>query len=509
MQYGCKQYQEQRHFVMKGIEMKISTRLNLLDMIKSLIRCLATFVFIFLSIACQFSWAEDSELDNRELPAWYQDAKLGIFIHWGLYSVPAFAKGSITFEEAAKTFDFGKWFSNNPYSAWYLNSMKIAGSPTYEYHLKTYGKDFHYENFVSDFNKSIENWDPNSWAVLFKESGAKYVVLTTKHHDGFLLWQSETPNPFKADYQASRNIVAELSNALRNQGLYMGLYYSSGLDWTFKTEPIADIMSFFANVPQQQEYIRYIDNHWRELIRLYKPEILWADIGSPNDFDAESMIRYYYEAVPQGVVNDRHKNKLTAQGIVSAVHYDFLTPEYSIFPDINPKKWESTRGIGLDFSYNKFEDEKDYLSVDKLVDMFVDIVSKNGNLLLGVGPRADGSIPEAQQQRILGLGAWLKVNGEAIYSSRCWDRAEGMTLDDIPVRFTQNNGNLYVILLERPKSLDVTIQKLVIDPESKIVLLGKEGELTWKQQGEDLTVEFPEIYPESEAYVLRINHSLR
>jgi len=143
------------------------------------------------------------------------------------------------------------------------------------------------------------------------------------------------------------------------------------------------------------------------------------------------------------------------------------------------------------------------------VDMFVDIVSKNGNLLLGVGPRADGSIPEAQQQRILGLGAWLKVNGEAIYSSRCWDRAEGMTLDDIPVRFTQNNGNLYVILLERPKSLDVTIQKLVIDPESKIVLLGKEGELTWKQQGEDLTVEFPEIYPESEAYVLRINHSLR
>jgi len=197
---------------------------------------------------------------------------------------------------------------------------------------------------------------------------------------------------------------------------------------------------------------------------------------------------------------------LTAQGIVSAVHYDFLTPEYSIFPNINPKKWESTRGIGLDFSYNKFEDEKDYLSVDKLVDMFVDIVSKNGNLLLGVGPRADGSIPEAQRQRILGLGAWLKINGEAIYGSRCWERAEGLTSDGIPVRFTQNNGNLYVILLERPKNASTIIQKLTIDLKSKIHLLGKEGELSWNQQGEDLVVQFPENYPESGAYVLRINH---
>jgi len=473
---------------------------------KNLIKFLCIFILISLFMACQFSWAEDSDLDKRELPAWYQDAKLGIFIHWGIYSVPAFAKGNITFEEATKTFAFDKWFSNNPYSAWYLNSMKITGSPTYEYHLATYGKDFPYENFAIDFNKSIENWDPNSWAILFKEAGAKYVVLTTKHHDGFLLWHSKTPNPFIAGYHASRNIVAELTDAVRNQSMAMGLYYSSGLDWTFKTEPITDIMSFFTNIPQQQEYIKYIDTHWRELIQLFKPEILWADIGSPNDFDAESMIKYYYDIVPKGVVNDRHKNMLTAQGIVSAVHYDFLTPEYTVFPNINQKKWESTRGIGLDFSYNKFEDEKDYLSVNELVDMLVDIVSKNGNLLLGVAPRPDGSIPEAQIQRILGLGAWLKINGEAIYGSRCWERAEGKTLDGIPVRFTQNNSNLYVILLEKPKNLSIIIPKLTIDPKSKIYLLGKDEKLLWKQEGEDLSIQFPDVYPESEAYVLRVNY---
>jgi alpha-L-fucosidase len=147
--------------------------------------------------------------------------------------------------------------------------------------------------------------------------------------------------------------------------------------------------------------------------------------------------------------------------------------------------------------------------VDELVDTFVDTVSKNGNLLLNVGPRADGSIPAGQRERLLGLGAWLKINGEAIYGSRYWDRAEGVTSDDVPIRFTQNQENLYAILLERPEGTSITIVNLKVEPDAEISLLGTKGELLWKQNGENLDVNLPENYPDSEAYVLSITRGLQ
>jgi alpha-L-fucosidase len=155
------------------------------------------------------------------------------------------------------------------------------------------------------------------------------------------------------------------------------------------------------------------------------------------------------------------------------------------------------------------ERDEDYLSVDELVDTFVDIVSKNGNLLLSVGPQADGSIPAGQRERLLGLGAWLKINGEAIYGSRYWDRAEGVTSGDVPIRFTRNQGNLYAILLERPEGTSITIVNLKVEPDAEISLLGTEGELLWKQNGESLDVNLPENYPDSEAYVLSITRGLQ
>lgn len=466
--------------------------------------CLALGIMCFSLCEAETSEADSAEFAGRKLPSWYQDAKLGIFIHWGIYSVPAFAVGEATLADVLKTLDFEGWFANMPYAAWYLNSMKIESSPTYKHHLETYGADFPYENFTAQFNESIQKWDPASWASLFKVAGARYVVLTTKHHDGFLLWSAETSNPFRENYYASRDIVGELTEAARTQGLRMGLYYSSGLDWTFKAEPIRDLMSSFSAVPQQQEYVDYINAHWRELIDRYHPGILWADIGSPNTFDAVSLLKYYYATVPDGLVNDRHKSKVTFQGIVPAVHHDFTTPEYMSKPDITEKKWESTRGIGKAFAYNKMEDTTNYLSVDELVDSFVDIVSKNGNLLLGVGPRADGTIPEEQKERLLGLGAWLKINGEAIFGSHYWDRAEGTTSDGIPIRFTQNKSNLYAILLERPKETNVIIEEPKLGSNLGIQLLGTDSELIWEQKGEHLSIQMPEDYPESEAYVLRI-----
>ncbi len=475
-------------------------------------RSVATVISIVLIAMCMLLGqsaailADDAELSHRELPAWYQDAKLGIFIHWGLYSVPAFAQGKMTIKELTETLDFEGWLADMPYAAWYLNSMKIESSPTHEHHINTYGADFPYENFATQFNESIQQWESESWASLFKEAGAKYMILTTKHHDGFLLWPSETPNPFKENYHASRDLVGELTEAVRDQGLKMGLYYSSGLDWTFNPAPIKDMLSFFGAIPQQQEYVDYVDAHWRELIRRYHPDVLWADIGSPNAFDALALVEHYYSQIPDGVVNDRHRSKIAPEGIVSGIHHDFTTPEYTSPPDIVEKKWESTRGIGRAFAYNRVEDVKDYLTVDQLVDMLVDVVSKNGNLLLGVGPHADGSIPAEQRKRLLGLGAWLKVNGEAIYGSRYWDRAEGTTLGGTSIRFTKNNGNLYAILLERPKNMITVLENLGLKPDSEIWLLGTKEKLTWEQQGENLSVQFPEDYPESEAYVLRINN---
>ena len=173
----------------------------------------------------------DSSLSQHPLPAWYQDAKLGIFIHWGLYSVPAWAKGTKTsLEDILANGDGLERFANNPYAEWHLNSLRIEGSSTAEYHQEAFGPDFSYYNFVPRFNEAIRAWQPAEWAELFKEIGAGYVVLTTKHHDGFLLWPSDTPNSYQENYFIERDLVGELTQAVTDQGMRMGLYYSSGLD---------------------------------------------------------------------------------------------------------------------------------------------------------------------------------------------------------------------------------------------------------------------------------------
>ena len=133
-----------------------------------------------------------SSIRKHKLPDWFNDAKFGIFIHWGLFSVPAFAAKELIFGEAAKVGE-EYYFKNNPYAEWYLNTLRITGSPTQDYHAREYGKDFSYDNFVPIFNDELEKWDPLEWAELFKSAGARYVVLVTKHHDGFLLWPYAPP----------------------------------------------------------------------------------------------------------------------------------------------------------------------------------------------------------------------------------------------------------------------------------------------------------------------------
>lgn len=444
--------------------------------------------------------SDKQSVSKHEVPKWFHDAKFGIFIHWGLYSVPAFAVTGIDLVKSMKEKGFEGHFKENPYAEWYLNSLRIPGSPTQEFHSKTYGENFSYDDFVSMFNEAIEEWNPEEMTSLFKKAGAKYIVLVTKHHDGFLLWPSKFPNSKKENYMASRDIVGELTEAVKKEGMKMGFYYSGILDWSFNPNPINDVKTFLENGVQTPEYVKYANNHWYELIDRYKPIILWNDIGYPSDTNIYEIFAYFYNKNPDGVINDRWRQ--TAKG--GTIHYDFITPEYQRFKKIKKKKWEATRGIGNSFGYNKFETEDDYITSEELIRMFVDIVSKNGNLLLNVGPMANGTIPKIQMECLIEFGKWLEVNSEAIYGTRPWEYAEGKTMDNIEIRYTQTQEALYIFLLNQIKGDQVIIHSLKIEKNSKVQILGQEKSLDWRQEGENLIIFIPENLEDFPVYTFKI-----
>jgi alpha-L-fucosidase len=448
-----------------------------------------------------------SSIRKHKVPDWFHDAKFGIFIHWGLYSVPAFAAKELSFSGSAQVNE--NYFKYNPYAEWYLNSLRITDSPTREYHYKKYGKNFSYDEFVPIFNKELEKWNPQEWAKLFKDAGAKYVVLVTKHHDGFLLWPSKYTNPMKKDYTASRNIVGELTDSVKKKGMKMGFYYSTSYDWSFNSEPIKDRRSDIINGITTPEYTEYVKNHWYELIDDYEPKILWSDIGAPPLLDLYELFAYYYNKIPDGVIDDRWDKLFHEDGKLYKARrtffYDFTTPEYYSYNTIKKKKWESNRGIGNSFGYNKLEIKEDYLSSTEIIRMLVDIVSKNGNLLLNVGPMPNGTIPELQKEVLLGIGQWLKVNGEGIYGTRPWERADGKTAENLDIRFTQKKRVLYIHLMNNPLEKWIKILSLKIPEESVIRVLGYKEPLTWEQDQEDLILNIPINLSKAPVYVFKVN----
>jgi alpha-L-fucosidase len=432
-------------------------------------------------------------LAQHPLPQWYDGAKLGIFVHWGLYSVPGWAPTM----HAEHDFTSQDYITHNPYAEWYLNSMRLDGSPTQAYHREHYGADYDYYNFAPIFNREIQKWRPEEWAKIFRDSGAKYVVLTTKHHDGFTLWPSSIPNPsLTADRQhAARDLVGELTRAVNQQGLRMGLYYSGGYDWTFVPGPIRAPDDYEKVKPQSEAYGKYVDAQVRELVARYKPAVLWNDIDYPKSGHPLEIMAEYYNAVPDGVIDDRFGVK----------HSDFISPEYQTLDKINPKKWEECRGLGRSFGYNRAEGEAETIAPDELIYLLVDIVSKNGNLLLDVGPEADGTIPAVQMERLQALGVWLQLNGEAIYGTHPWKRAVGETTDGVPIRFTQKNSSTYAILLGPPQHGAVTFKSLSVKRGTKIFLLGHPEALEWSQAGEGLKVKVPGTLPGRYAHAFRID----
>ncbi|QFS51050.1 FUCA, alpha-L-fucosidase [Nostoc sphaeroides CCNUC1] len=237
------------------------------------------------------------------------------------------------------------------------------------------------------------------------------------------------------------------------------------------------------------------------MIDRYQPSILWNDLGYPTG-QANEIMSYFYNRVPDGVVNDRFD-----PGGQLGLHFDFSTPEYSQLTQIEPHKWESTRGLGYSFGYNQNDTDLNMISVDELVDLFVDIVSKNGNLLLNIGPKADGSISKVQLERLEGLGKWLDVNGKAIFGSRYWIRAEDLTPERIRVRYTTNKGKLYAILLDEPTFGKVTIPGIILPKKANITMLGVGGKLKWQQYSQNLSITLPHksLVKKSPAYTLEIS----
>jgi alpha-L-fucosidase len=364
----------------------------------------------------------DPALSDRPLPRWYDEAGFGIFIHWGPYSVPAWAPtGGREWEEILKDRsalermsddDWLKLMSRLPYADWYWNTLAIDGSPTHQHHLETYG-DQPYEVFGEQFADGLESpnaaWDPNDWADLFARAGAKYVVLNTKDADGFALYPSEHKNPFIKRWQLERDIVGELAAACRARGLRFGAFFTAGLDWTFTPPPVINVVQLSRYMPDSDDYHRFVSLRIREVIDRYKPDVLWDDMGWPPSLPHEEVFRYYYERVPDGVINDRFDR----QGVIAGTaHADFTTPEYRTEPEVPNKKWEMCRGMGNSFGYNAAEGPEWHLTTQQVVKLLNDVNSRGGNLLLNTGPTADGAIPPIQRQVLEGL-AEARAKGDS------------------------------------------------------------------------------------------------
>ena len=413
------------------------------------------------------------EPGTRPLPEWFDDAKLGIFVHWTAAAVPAFAPVTDSPFDLAAEGGWAEAMRCSPYVEWYQNSIAIEGSPAALHHAEVHGNR-PYDDFVARFLAGHAGWRPEPWAELFEHAGARYVVLVTKHHDGVLLWPSATPNPNKPAWGSERDLVGDLAGAVRARAMRFGTYYSGGLDWTFGGLPVRDLQGMLTAIPQTPEYLAYADGHWAELIDRYRPDVLWNDIGYPRAADLDGLFERYYEAVPDGVVNNRFDWMAQSAG---ARHCDFVTPEYSIVGDPN-RKWESTRGIGTSFGYNREESEDSYLGADELVRMFVDVVAHGGNLLLNVGPTAEGVIPWVQAQRLLALGWWLRTNGEAIYGTRPWARPDGVTAEGDPVSFTAKGSALFATVKGTPATDQVELD-VRPPPGAEVRLLGHDAPLSW------------------------------
>ncbi|QDU10294.1 alpha-L-fucosidase [Gimesia aquarii] len=474
-----------------------------------------------------------NSLEKYKIPMWYQDAKFGIFIHWGAYSVPAFGS---------------EW-----YPRWMYIDKKTWRGNTYAHHAKTYGlhKDFGYKNFIPLLTG--DNFNAAQWVKLFKDAGARYVVPVAEHHDGFAMYDSNLTRWNAVDMGPKRDIIGLLEKETRKAGLKFGVSSHRAFNWAyFPRKPHFDNVNphYFDLYGRDHEFLYADDvydlskpwppqdmafkNHWLartgELVEKYHPDLIWFDFGispiwvksydtNPFQKHLKKFAAYYY--------NDAAKNhqevvlnyKLNAFPESAAV----LDIERGKLAGIRPLLWQTDTSVSFN-SWGHIRDQH-YKPVNLIVDDLVDIVSKNGVLLLNVCPKPDGSIPQMEQNMLRKIGEWLKMNGEAIYETRPWltygegpsvtiegekqeEKNKGFTAQDI--RFTTRGDTLYAIILGWPEERQVLIKSLAKNDNGtlkkvrRIKLLGSEDSVKWKQTSTSLKVTLPEKSPCDFAVVLKI-----
>ena len=332
------------------------------------------------------------DLEARPAPEWFRDAKLGIFVHWGVYSVPAYS-------------------DTEQYAEWYLRGLQLGDTLRTRFMAEEYPEVEEYRDFAPLFRARL--FDPDRWADLFRRAGARYVVLVSKHHDGYALWPSEQAEGWNsADVGPGRDLVGELTEAVRDAGLRMGLYYSLG-EWN------NPLYRWQSDPPEAAD--RYVHEHMIpqlvDLVLRYRPVVLFGDGDWGNTAERwrtrEFLSWYYLTVGDQAIANDRWG---------PGSRGGFRTPEYSAGLADSDRVWAEVRGLGRSFGLNRKETLDAYMTPRELVHFFTRTVAVGGGMILNVGPTADGRIPLLQQERLVQLGEWLEINGDAIYGSTAWER---------------------------------------------------------------------------------------
>lgn len=473
-------------------------------------------------------WTTDLDnLARHEAPDWFDGGKFGIFIHWGVYSVTGW--GNSTPHES-----YAEWF-------WWYSTHHPQADPSdfYDYRLHTYGKDWAYDDTFPEFTASV--FDPKEWVDLFADAGAQYFVITSKHHDGFALFDTgNTSNRSALHYGPKRDLLRELFDAAEKYqpGLRRGTYFSLP-EWYnpdfgpygFDQLPASSFpgTNSWPGVLARNPYTGAVEEYTGHvpvgdflqdvmlpqmniLADDYGVDIMWCDIGAAN-VTTEFASKWWNAA--------RKDNKQVAInsrcGLAQAA--DFDTPEYAIFSSVQGRKWESNLGMDpYSYGYNRATSDEAYMNASTLVHTLVDVVSKNGNLLLDIGPRADGSIVKAEVDALREAGQWIRGHGEAIFNTTYWFVRSEVRGDGLDVRFTQTDSAFYMLFLERPVVRDGAVRvpgPIPILKGDKVSLLAVKGgeNLAWKVDGEgdqkvlSIEVESGLLDKEEFCWVFKINYS--
>ena len=447
-------------------------------------------------------------LQQYRVPEWYEKAKFGIFIHWGVYSVPAFG------------------------SEWYSRNMYIQGSREYEHHIKTYGnhKDFGYKDFIPLFR--AEKFNAREWVDLFKEAGAQYVMPVAEHHDGFQMYDSELSVWNAKNMGPKRDVLGEIKAECDKAGLkccasnhriehwfFMGhaKEFDSDIkeplrrgDFYWAAMPEADHHDLFSSPVPSQEYLEDWLCRCCEIVDKYRPKIMyfdwWIQHSSLKPYLKKFAAYYYNRAEEWGegvVINYKHD----AFGFGTAV----VDIERGQFADAKPYIWQTDTAVAKNSWC--YTEGNQYKTSTQIVCDLVDIVSKNGRLLLNIGPKADGTIPDEDRNILLEIGEWLKTNGEAIYGAKLWRRSaegptkitEGQFADSEPkpytskdIRFTVNGGNIYAVCLNMKGENSICVKSLAEAVASKapnfhgiirsVEILGHDKNPKWTRDSEGLKI---------------------